>query len=842
MPCRPRFPALVLTIGILASCQASDQTPRHTTSPGAAPAVSDRGSATSARDVPRVPSRGSDRASASRWSPQDGGNPPFHVLQEGIAQADTLQQRFLQHFLPRTEGERQALSKRVGNYLATTDGQGRFRDIAYKPHLGNGDSTGWGAHLIRVADMAMAWRMDDGEFSRDPRLPALIRAGMDAYVATPFDFKDQWGYGHPYGDLMETKRLGIVCLCTHGHPEIFPQADIERWADRIPPFIDTYGKDFLEGGANLLWTAWGEIAGALVRSDQARRLDRVDAYFRHLWSSMLVRGGRTSIGGCPRLTWDHMLGEHDVPCMGTYGEWYLNDVLVYDVITRGLPRWTMPEPVVQVWVDVLVDGVAFCYQGAVDPHLINPAFWLNARKDGNPVLRGWLGHFQDRGYRTQEIADLLTWTPGKTPWPRGDRSVGAFPTIDFMTKHFRHWMWSGRAVSERTLGLETFDQKDLHRATRSSLLPFGASFLRRDATTLQDTRVGAIWDAYDFGRPSGMTTRHADNATLSDLWNRDAKGKAVRRNRGSTTFSGMAALSHTGVMAWWQGREVVVDEGHGRPGKSTDILTPGRHAVFVLENAVVHLGAALDARHPTLDTLTSVEQRLSTSSRIVVGFHDGRRQELVGNEPVMDASIAWVWYDEVLYVPPAGTTTVQDLVQRGPEGSTSWMADAQGVKRPMTIPPQERQIFSIFTNHGRTSHHLDLNWAIIPGIAADDAPAIHRSIPWTIVANTSALQALAVPGKSWIGVAFHEPGTLPSSMGIPALTVDRPLILAAQRQGDALRVAVADPLGNATKANIGLDDRRIVVNLPQGGQVGFTHTFTMTRKVSGWEGQSVSDP
>ena len=737
------------------------------------------------------------------------------------AQADELARRWTAKYLPTDPTERAKLDERVGDMLGKLGDDGRFRDLKYGKHIGKGHGTAWGGHLIRLSDLMTAWRLQGSRFYGDAPLAAKVLVAMDAYCAVPYDLKDTWGYGHTYADLFETNRIGRICLFARHDPKAFPQATIERWCDRLPPCIDNYS--LLEAGANLLWTAYGEIAGALARGDEARRQKDLDRYFARIWNSMTKREGRQDNGGCPRLTVDNMLGEHDTPCMGSYGEWYLNDVFDYRRITAGVPRWQMPSEVRSLWVDVLLDGVAHCYQGSIDPHLGNPLFWLNGRRNGNVNLRRWLGEFQGSGYRDPEIARLLAWEPGVTPWPVSERSVAAFPTIEHLTKHFPRWHWSLRAVSSRTKGVETFSQKDLRRATEAVLLPYGTAFLRRDTRELQDNtdELNGIFDIYDYGRPTGMTTRHVDGAALSGVWNRDADGFAVRGVRGTAPYAGIAAAAHTAVYGWWQAREVTLEDGHGMKGRKIDLLPAGCRAAFVLEDAVVNLGAGFDIRHDSLPTLTSVEQRLSATTPIQIGTTTGT-QELAPGSMFSAPGVTWVWYDGVGYLPPTdGTTTIQDQDQAG-QPQTLWKADHLGEKRPRIVTPPSRRVFSLFTDHGRTASDLAFTWALVPGIAPQDVAAYAANRPWRILANTTELQALIVPAQGWVGAVFHVPGTLPrvaaasgsTVAGLPTLTVDRPSILLAVQHQDHLTLHAADPLGKAGTLGIKVDGQAFSLSLP----------------------------
>ncbi|MGN6627797.1 MAG: polysaccharide lyase family 8 super-sandwich domain-containing protein, partial [Tepidisphaeraceae bacterium] len=485
---------------------------------------------------------------------------------------------------------------------------GRFSDLRYANVISKRDGgPGWGDHLLRLVDLFTAWRTPGTKVFGDAAFAKRCAKGLDVYCAQPYDRNDAWGFGHPYADLLESNRIGRICLFARTDPKAIPQAQIERWAGRIiksifqpsddPATQFTRNRPGLEGGANLLWSARGELAAYLVQSDEALRLRAVDRYLKYIWRSMTIASPKGPDGACERLTVDGMLGEHHVPAMGSYGEWYVTDIVNFRDALQGLPRWQMPGEINKVFVDLLLDSVAFCYQGAIDPHLCDHGAWLNGRAPHNATLRRWMTAFLGCGYRTDELKRVLAWEPGVSDWPIKDRSVRQYYTIDYMTKHYPRWMASVRAVSNRTYGMETF--APYHAPMRNDdlniFVPLGTCFLRRDTREFQDLATGSAFAALDFARLPGLTTKHVDDATIRSCWN-SQDGHPSRYVWGNTPFSVGVATDQTGLMGWWQSRYVLVDKDKPQITKRTDISVDGRRATFFLEDAIVQLGAGFDIR------------------------------------------------------------------------------------------------------------------------------------------------------------------------------------------------------------------------------------------------------
>jgi hypothetical protein len=702
-----------------------------------------------------------------------------------VAQADALEKRWADQYLKYDDAKEIArLDQAVDTLLPQLGADGRFADLTYAPQItGRDGGPGWGDHLLRTVDLFTAWRLPGTKRHGDTDLARKAALALETYLDAPYNRADTWGFGHPYADLLENNRIGRCALFARSDPKQFAQADVERWANHIteravlpvfersddPARQFTKPAPYLEGGANLLWAARGELVPYLVTSNQALRLRAIDQYMGHVWSSQRVRSPKGVMGQIERLTVDGMLGEHLAPAMGSYGEWYINAVVEYRDLIQGVERWQMPADLNAFWLDVLIDSVAHCYQGAVDPNLGNPLVWLNARRDDNAKLKAWVNAFSgSTDHRAADVKALLDWSPGKTPWPFAERSTKYYYTADFMTKHYPLWMASVRAVSERTYGMETFGQKEKRWAIESVMLPLGTVLLRRDTREFQDIATGGAFTAMDFARWPGQTTRHVSPEQLRAVWNIDRDGYYVRMVFGGTPFSGGVTTAHTGVMGFWQSRYVHIDRDRVGEHKISDIGTSGRRAVFFLEDAIVHLGTRFDLRHAE-PTLTNIEQRASGAETTTFAIGDDVRT-LKRGEVVRDAKLAWAWHEGVGYLPPAdGEKTLQDIQQPG-------------------TPAQ--QMFSLWSDHGNDKASLQFDWAVLPGVPAEDMPRLSKERPWRIVSN-GGQQAIEVPAKNWLGAVFHEAGEV-EALGT-TVHASRACVLIVERTGDRATITLADP-------------------------------------------------
>lgn len=733
-------------------------------------------------------------------------------------QADLLEKQWTEQYLkPGDPAEIARLDAAVEKYDTLIGADGRFTDLKYGPMItGRDGGPGWGEHLQRVVDLFTAWRTPGTKVHGNADFARRITKPFDVYLDAPYDKKDAWGFGHPYADLLENNRIGRVCLFMRSDPDVFPQADIERRADKITeraihhifePSDNPDGQFKIvrhgwEGGANVLWATRGALVPYLVSSDEEKRTRAIDAYMNHIWSSQSKTWPKGPLGQIERLTVDGMLGEHAAPAMGSYGEWYLNAIVEYHDLVQGVQRWQMPEELNAFWIDHLLDSMTHCYQGAIDPHLGNPLVWLNARNNGNAKLKEWLRAFSAQSaHRKDEVQKVLEWEPGVTPWPFAERSVRHYYTADHMTKHYPKFMASLRAVSERTFGMETFSQKEPKNrwAIEGIMLPLGTTFLRRDTREYQSRENGSAFTAMDFSRLPGQTTRLVKPAALAAAWNRDESGHPVRMVFGGTPFAGGVEAPHTGIMAWWQSRYVQVDRDRPNAHKVTDLSVNGRRATFFLEDAIVHLGAGFDVRHESEPTLTSLEQRASGAEVTTYAVGDAIK-ELPRGETASDEEIRWAWHEGVGYIPPShGRKTLRDVLQPGEPA---------------------RQIFSFRSDHGREKNDLSFDWAVIPDVPCDDMPSRVSRPSWEVASNTVRVQAVLVPDKDWLGVVFHEPETLVA--GGLTITANRPCLLILEKQGDRLRIKASDPLQQGGPLAISVNGNRQEIEFPAYPHAGQT--------------------
>ena len=687
----------------------------------------------------------------------------------------------------------------IGAYAANLGAGGKFSDISYPANPASTvvqEGGGWKTHLARLVQIykALISATSGYRLGLHPELATKARAATIAYAQAPWDITDQWNYCHVYADLTEVYQLGSVCLYARQvnrlSPGLIPVGDIDSWSNRIPDLfrnghIDTTHMApsngvinpghllFLTTGANMIWTSQGTMLKYLTHSDPAVRLEGLDATLGHIWNGFKLIGpkhesptGTPVYTAIPQLTIDHMLGEHYTPYANGYGGAYLNGMLQWRDAMAAYSRWSMPpeNKTNELFIDTVVEGIAGIYQGHIDR-----IFGSRELLGHSPSydLSGWIRWVGDVGYRNGELQALKQWNDNKAQsndWPLPARAFTHFYTSDYSSRHFPRHLVTFRGISARTNGIETLGGSFPYG--RQVFMPLGGSFIYSTGDEYGQVTYASnardFMSSCDFTRIPGVTTKTVSDSAITGAWGRYIYG--------DTPFAGTVAAGTTGVCGWWQSRYVKSDTAR------TPISLTGRKAVFFLDNAVVHLGAGYDNTQDALPTTTSLDQRLSAGTAITYGLNGNAYTIPGAGGSVQNAGITWALYEGVGYLPPVGgVKTLRDVQQNGKE-----------------------RIFSFYADQSTPNNNLTFDWAVLPGVsqATLASYAIPANRPWTIVSNTSALQALSVPSKSWLGAAFHDASATLAANGM-TLSVSRPTMLVVISQPDqVVTVYAADPFEN----------------------------------------------
>lgn len=410
---------------------------------------------------------------------------------------------------------------------------------------------------------------------------------------------------------------------------------------------------------------------------------------------------------------------------GGYGQGFAGDGARLVRMAAGT-RFAAPDAVVGVLTGYLLDGQRWMIRGERWDWGVVGRELVRADKNARGVALA-ARRLADAGApRAAELRAMGDAIAAAAPRAMavGNRH---FWCSDYMAHQRPGFMATVRMHSTRVDNTDTLTNDENRR---SHFIADGATCLMRDGREYVD-----IFPAWDWRLVPGTTCEQRPAMP---------EPKAVRRH-GAAAFVGGVSDGRVGLAAMQH-----------RRGSLT-----ARKAWLLLDDAVVCLGAGIACASGD-PVATSINQCLLR----------GEAVRAPGDGP-------WAWHDGFGYALLApGALRLSAGAQRG-----RWRDIGTGGAEEVSVP-----VFSLSIDHGRDPAGASYAYAVLPGVAAADMPALAAAPPVRVLANTPELQAAA--GGGVVGAAFHAAGRLDGEV---PLAVDRPCLVLLRREGDAVVLAVANP-------------------------------------------------
>ena len=346
---------------------------------------------------------------------------------------------------------------------------------------------------------------------------------------------------------------------------------------------------------------------------------------------------------------------------------------------------------------------------------------------------------------------------------------------DMMVHHREGWYASARVYSTRTFNTDGLSGTD--DGLLSHYLAEGATCLMRHGN-----EYAGLYPVWDWQRIPGTTVELAPHVPGDP------------KRKGESAFAGGVSDGTMGVAAFELKREAL----------------SGRKAWFFFDDAVVCLGADIrcDSEH---DVVTTVNQ-CRLSGPVAMG-RDGASETFSGGAVALD--VRWVHHDGIGYLFPE-TCRVELAMETRTE---SWKRiSAQRSDRAVTDT-----VFTLAIPHGARPKGKGYAYAVFPGKEAAAMPDIARRMPFEIVANSAAQQAVWCGSDEALGIVFYGPGRMQATGW--QVTADRACVLLLRRVGGAWTLSAADPAAgdgalSLTVKRDGEAPRRVILTLPSGLMAG----------------------
>ncbi len=490
-------------------------------------------------------------------------------------------------------------------------------------------------------------------------------------------------------------------------------------------------------GQNLVWTAQIQVMRGCITNEPAL----VAAAYDRMWQE--VRYADKGEEGIQRDASFHQHGP--LIYAGGYGQGFTADVARFASYALGTRFALAPEKLAILETYVL-DGQQWMLRGRQWDHGVTGREFIRVNKSaaGMASTVSLLAQIPSpRQAEMREFAARLKGEPGAKPLS-GNRH---YWLSDYMAHHRPGYFASTHMYSTRTAntdGLTNGENKQTHH------IADGAMYLARDG----EEYVG-IYPVWDWRRIPGTTVEQRPTPL---------EPKLVRR-MGPTRFVGGVSDGAYGAAAM----DLKYDD------------LSAKKAWFYFDDQIVCLGAGISC--PTDNPVsTSLNQTLLRGP--VRTSADANADLPRGTRDITGA--AWVWHDGFGYVFPKGHQQNVRVHLRNDAQTGSW-----GELGPWSTEPVTKDVFNLWLDHGARPENGTYAYVIVPGADAAKTAATAVSLPVQIVSNTPGLQAVWHKDLKMGQVVFHAPGEV--QVGGITITANRPRLVQIRREGDKVRLAVANP-------------------------------------------------
>ncbi len=404
--------------------------------------------------------------------------------------------------------------------------------------------------------------------------------------------------------------------------------------------------------------------------------------------------------------------------------------------------------------------------------------------------------------RAAEYAAFAATVDGLAPPGAALTGNRHFWRSDHMVHRRAGWYASVRMCSTRVQGSEAGNGeglKDYH-------LGDGTLYLMRDGG-----EYDAIQPVWDWRRLPGITSPQNTGPLPVLTWSGYTNGSA---------FVGGVSDGRCGLAAMDFRRNTLAL----------------RKAWFFFDDEVVCLGAGVAYTSNSSPVVTTVNQCLLRSEATVPS---GTTTRTLSAGTTSLAGTGWVHQDGVGYLFPDAPTGLWATAQAQ---TGSWYSI--NTSKSEAIVTQD--VFTLWIDHGVKPTNGTYAYALRPGIDAAAMPAYAADPPFTIVTNSTALQAVYHRGLSLLEAAFLQPGTVTVPGGL-RVACDTACLAMIRESATNIEVSVAHPLHQAGTVRLILNravagagatwdpeggTSTLAIELPAGPSAGATVGATYARFVT----------
>jgi chondroitin AC lyase len=529
-------------------------------------------------------------------------------------------------------------------------------------------------------------------------------------------------------------------------------------------------------GENLVWMAEVQVMRGILSDDSALAAAAFQRMFEEVRRVPLTYAdGKPGEG----ILDDNSFHQHGQQLYsGGYGLDLANDIAQMVLLSFGT-SFQIPPSELASYEGFLLDGEQWMMRrGTVDYAVrgrevtrretytgANPEFVRRVRElSTKPVpRRDELAAFADRLSGNIAATSL-----------RGNRM---FWESDYSSHQRPGYFTSIRMLSTRSKNSEIVNQEGL----RSFHLADGMNLLYRTAGEYRG--IFAVWD---WTLIPGTTAIHA---AQPDGAPQTFEPKPVGQP-GETTFVG-------GV-------------SDGKYGAATMDLKRGplsaKKSWFFFDDFYVCLGTDIElADSAAVDVATDVNQTL-LRGKVYTSLSGVALS--VGNHTIASPGMSYIFHDGVGYIFAPNT----HLVISNKNQSGRWSDIGTGSAEPVNLP-----VFNLWIDHGTQPQDTGYVYSVFPSSTLTEIKSQAKHSPYSVLANTDAIQAVYVPALHRSAIVFRKAGKLDTPDGM--VMVDKPCILLVDASQPGIIFTAANPDQIATPVHVSLGTQTATLTLTDGRSI-----------------------
>ncbi len=616
----------------------------------------------------------------------------------------------------------------IASYRSHELPDGSFSDLDYYDQQG----PHWGPveTLGRAFTFLLATRLPGSPYFDDAAIRELGMRAIRFYASRPWWHYNWWTM--EIGMPLVTYRI----LAIYGDRLPAELRDSLLAATRMGNIV-THPSRWPVTGANAIWYAEISIALGAIDGNPGVIQAASNAIAREL-----RQGNREGIQV------DYTFYQHG-PLFynGSYAISFLASLPNLAESLAGTP-FAIAKANVDLLTDFILDGELWMAQGSIFDYSSQGRTY--ARVNGASVralLPACVTMARIPGGRQTEFQRCAeTLADGTTRFKLGNR---LFWKGDFMTHNRAGFGISVRMNSRRTLNSDTSPNGE---GLRSEYLADGMNYVYRTGA-----EVANIHPVLDYFKLPGVTMEVLPAYP-------PVKDNNYSPHYGATNWAGGVSDGDVGL--------ATLD--FRRTGLSA------RKSWFFFDGGMVALGAGVKSsgKYPVVTTLN---QEWSKSPMLYATAADPAKVATLDSGKTAPAALKWAHANDVGYLfVGENEATLKNEVQTG-----SWRL--LGFQLPST--PVAGKVASLWLNHSKALDHYA--YAVLPGLSTAETAAASDRAPFTVLSNTTDVQAVEFAGAKMVEAAFFSGGEL--RWGNSSLESNRPAAVLFRQSGAGCSLTVSNP-------------------------------------------------